>query len=163
MAITKEKKDEVLSRVEGALADAGSVVFVGANKLTVAEVSGLRKKLKGNGVSYYVAKKTLIRRALGAKGYEGTLPELPGEVAIAWGEDLIAPAREIHDFAKTHKEQMKILGGVFEGKYMDAVGMTGIATIPSRHTLYGMFVNVINSPIQKLVVGLDQIAQKKTV
>lgn len=161
MAITKEKKAEILKRVEGAFADAGSVVFVGANKLTVAEVSGLRTKLKSQGVSYYVAKKTLIRRVLDDRKFEGTVPELPGEIAIAWGQDLIAPAREIYDFAKTHKEQMSIVGGVFEGRFMDAAAMTGIATIPSRQTLYAMFVNVINSPIQGLAVALDQIAQKK--
>lgn len=161
MAITKEKKADILKRVDEAFGTNGSVVFVGAKKLTVAETSGLRRKLRGEGISYYVAKKTLIRRALDGKKFEGSAPELPGEVAIAWGEDLIAPAREVYDFAKTHKEQMTILGGVFEGKYMDAAEMTGIATIPSRHTLYAMFVNVINSPIQKLVVGLDQIAQKK--
>ncbi len=161
MAITKEKKAQVLGRVEDALSSASSVVFVGAKKLTVAEVSGLRKKLKGEGVSYYVAKKTLIRRALDGRKFEGTVPELPGEIAIAWGEDALAPAREVYDFAKTHKEQMSILGGVFEGRFVDAVAMTDIATIPSRHTLYAMFVNVINSPIQKLAVALDQIAQKK--
>lgn len=161
MAITKEKKAQVLGRVEGALADAGSVVFVGAKKLTVAEVSGFRKKLKGQGVSYYVAKKTLIRRALDDRKFEGTIPDLPGEVAVAWGEDLVASAREVYEFAKTHKEQMSILGGVFEGRYMNAAEMTGIATIPSRQILYGMFVNVINSPIQGLVIALDQLAKKK--
>ena len=40
--------------------------------------------------------------------------------------------------------------------------MTAIATIPSQKTLQGMFVNVINSPIQGFVMALDQIAKKKT-
>ena len=39
--------------------------------------------------------------------------------------------------------------------------MTVIASIPPVQTLYGMFVNVINSPIQGLVVALDQIGKKK--
>src|SRR3990167_7338986 len=34
-------------------------------------------------------------------------------------------------------------------------------TIPSLQTLRGMFVNVINSPIQGLAIALDAIAKKK--
>jgi hypothetical protein len=35
-----------------------------------------------------------------------------------------------------------------------------IATIPPLQTLRGMFVNIINSPIQRFAVALDQIAKK---
>jgi ribosomal protein L10 len=44
---------------------------------------------------------------------------------------------------------------------MNAAEMTEIATIPSKHTLYAQFVNVINSPIQGLAVSLSKIAEKK--
>ena len=45
---------------------------------------------------------------------------------------------------------------------MDKDQMTVIASIPPLPTLYGMFVNVVNSPIQGLVMALDQIGKKKT-
>ena len=38
--------------------------------------------------------------------------------------------------------------------------MTVIASIPSMQVLRGMFVNVINSPIQGLVIALNAIAVK---
>ena len=41
--------------------------------------------------------------------------------------------------------------------------MMAIALIPSQQTLYAQFVNVINSPIQGLVMALDAVAKKKTV
>ena len=40
--------------------------------------------------------------------------------------------------------------------------MTAIATIPPLPVLRGMFVNVINSPLQGLVIALDQIREKKS-
>jgi ribosomal protein L10 len=55
---------------------------------------------------------------------------------------------------------LKIIGGVFGGKFVDGKTMLGIATIPSREILLGQFVNIINSPIQGLVMALDQIAKK---
>lgn len=162
MAITKAKKVEIVDKVTDALKDAASVVFVHFKGLSVADTSAMRKTLREQGVGYYVAKKTLMRRALADQGYTGTLPELPGEVAIAWTKgDSTLPAREIFEHGKKHKDSLSILGGVFDGAYLDAAGMNAIATIPPVPVLRGMFVNVINSPIQGLVIALDKIREKK--
>ena len=53
------------------------------------------------------------------------------------------------------------MGGIFEGRFMDAAEMNEVATIPPVDVLRGMFANVINSPIQGLVVALNGIAEKK--
>ncbi len=161
MALTKDKKKEVFAKVESALDEANSVVFVYAKGLPVEETQSMRRKLREEGVSYYVAKKTLIKRALEAKGYEGDQPPFEGELALAWGEDMVTPAREVQEFVKSEKDKVLILGGIFEGRYMSAAEMSEIASIPSQQTLYAQFVNVINSPIQGLVMALDQVAQKK--
>ena len=168
MAITKAKKVEVVAKVSDAIADAASVVFVHFKGLSMEDTSAMRRALRGDGVSYFVAKKTLIRHALAKKGYEGTMPELPGEIAIAWsakevsgqeGDPTLA-ARDIYEHGKKHKNSLTIVGGVYEGAYQDAVAMNAIATIPPRPVLRGMFVNVLNSPIQGLVIALNQIAEK---
>ena len=162
MAITKAKKEDIVRKVADALKDAASVVFVGFKNMTVLDTTEMLKGLRGENVEYYVAKKTLIKKALSERGYEGEIPELPGEVAIAWTkEDATAPARGIYQFGKKH-EGLSILGGVFEGAYKDKEGMTAIATIPSVPVLRGMFVNVINSPIQGLVIALDKVREKKS-
>ena len=55
-----------------------------------------------------------------------------------------------------------VVGGVFDGKYMTAAEMQAIAEIPEPQVLRGMFVNVINSPIQGMVIALSKIAEKKS-
>lgn len=162
MPITLDKKKELVAGLEKSLSTAESVVFVKFDKLTVGNVNTLRRNLQKEGVGYVVAKKTLLKRALGTHGVTGDMPEMPGQIAIAYGADLLAPAREVFAFAKGHKENVTIVGGVFEGKYMNAEEMMSIATIPPLQTLRAMFVNLINSPIQRMAVVLDQIAQTKT-
>ena len=162
MAIKKEQKVEMLGRVTDLVKKAQSAVFVNFHGLSVSETTSLRSGLRSEGVSYLVAKKTLVKRALADAGVKGEQPALDGELAIAYGEDLTAPARGIYEFQKTHKKNISILGGVFEGEFMNQEQMTGIATIPPTPVLRGMFVNVINSPIQGLVIALNQIAEKKT-
>lgn len=161
MPITLDKKKELVVTLDKALKGANSVVFVKFDKLKVADVNNLRRTLQGESVGYQVAKKTLLKRALGTHGITGELPEIPGQVAIAYGADLLSPAREVLAFQKKHKDNIAIVGGVFEGRYMDAGEMMSIANIPPLQTLRGMFVNLINSPIQRFAVVLDQIAATK--
>jgi large subunit ribosomal protein L10 len=163
MAISKDKKREILARVNEALDEATAAAFVGFTKLSVTDASLMRRELKGAGVKYYVAKKTLVRRALASRGYAGQLPELPGEVALSWtkDEDTTAPSRVVYEYGKKLKGAVRLLGGVFEKAFVDAEHMLAIATIPPVPVLRGMFVNVINSPIQGLVIALDKIREQK--
>ncbi len=161
MAITKAKKGEIVDKLTGAFKKAGSLVFVNFKGLSVGNTTAMRSDLRKDGISYSVAKKTLTKRALEDQKYDGEMPELPGELALAWGEDLVAPARSVYSFQKKFPENLKILGGVFEGRYMTKSEIEGIATIPPTPVLRGMFVNIINSPIQRFAIGLNEIAKKK--
>lgn len=162
MPISRKKKEEVLSKLEQGLKDSKSVVFVNFHGLLVGEVTELRKKLRESGISYAVAKKTLAKRALKDKGYAGDLPDLSGELAVAWSEDLMAPAREVNAFEKKFKDKVKILGGVFEGAYKDREGMKAIATIPSREVLLSQIAFLLKSPIQRLAIAVGEVAKKKS-
>ncbi len=161
MAITREKKQKIQSKLEGIVKDSATVVFVGAKGLPVAETTAMRKSLREKGVGYFVAKKTLMGRAFAGGGFSGEMPALPGEVAVAYGADAIAPAQGIRTFEKQFAEQISILGGVFAGVYKTKEEMTEIASIPALPVLRGMFLNVINSPIQGLAIALNAIAEKK--
>lgn len=169
MARTKIEKKEIIKKVEDILKDTESLVFVNFHALKVGDATAIRRKLRAEGVSFFVAKKTLTRKALengtgkNGKKVEGMIPELPGELGLAYGKDMIAPAREVYEFQKKFKDSIAIVGGVFEGKFMTKEEMLAIALIPSEKTLHAMFVNVINSPVQGFVMALDQIAKKKTV
>ena len=161
MALTKAKKSQLLEDASSITKGAKTIVFVKFDKLTVSDVNTLRRNLQKEDIGYVVAKKTLLKRALGIQNLTGDLPEMPGQIAVAYSTDLLSPAREVFSFAKTHKDNISIVGGVFEGKYMNASEMMSIATIPPLQTLRGMFVNLINSPIQRFAVVLDQIALAK--
>lgn len=161
MPITLEKKKGLVADLEKAIKASNSVVFVQFDKLKVADVNTLRRLLQKEGVGYKVMKKTLLKRALLANGIEGDLPETPGQVAIAFGEDLLTPSREVYAFAKTHKENISIIGGVFEKKYMNASEMINIATIPPREVLLSQIAYLLKSPLQRLAIAVSQVAEKK--
>ncbi len=164
MAITKQKKADILSKLGAAMAETASGVFVSFKGLTVAEVNELRSALKQESVKYQVVKKTLLKRTLNDKNLSGDMPSLDGEVAVAYlaaGDDLTAPARSLQSFVKKFKEKLAFLGGFIDGKYLSLDETKVVASIPPVQTLRGMFANVINSPRARFAVALSEVAKIK--
>jgi large subunit ribosomal protein L10 len=161
MAINKKKKEEILANLKEIIKNSGSVVFINFHGVDVVQSTALRRELKQSEVNYFVAKKSLVKRAFAETKVSGEMPPLDGELGLAYGKDSLAPAGKIYSWVKKLNGRLKILGGVFEGKFMDQENMNNIAQIPSQETLYAQFVSLINSPIRGLVVLLDQVAKNK--
>lgn len=160
MAITREKKEAIVEKVRGITKDAKTIVFAKFKGLTVAEQNEMRKGLRAQGIGYTVAKKSLLRRAFSEHGYTGEMPVLEGEIALAYAEDELAPAREIAAYVKKFPEHLAFAGGVFGGSYVDQAGIKSIAAIPGMQTLRAQFVQLINSPFQRFAVVLNAKAEK---
>lgn len=163
MPQNKENKKDIVKKLKEIFKDSKSLVFVNFHGLKVSQSLELRRNLRKMGLNYLVAKKTLIGKALEGAPFKGEAPSLNGEVAISYGKDLIAPAREVYEFQKKNKENISILGGIFDGEYKNQEEMISIASIPTVQVLYGQFVNLINSPIQGFAMVLSEIAKQKEV
>lgn len=150
----------MITELEGAIKGSESLVFVNFHGLKVNDETVLRRDLRKEGVNYKVSRKTLLARALAGKA-EGEIPELAGEVAIAYSEDQTAAPREIYNFQKTHKGILSILGGIFNGKFVDGAYMTEIATIPSKEVLLSKLAFLFKSPMQRLALAMSEVAKKK--
>ncbi len=161
MAVSKSKKKEVLESLSPVLKNSESVVFINFHGLSSNDANSFRKALKNKEVRLTVAKKTLVKKALEEAKIPGTMPELNGELALAYGADAILPASEVYSFQRKLDNKISILGGIFGGKFAGKDEMVTIAQIPPLPVLYGQFVNLINSPIQGFVMALSEIAKKK--
>ncbi len=161
MAKTKDQKKELVKNLAKVVKDAKSVVFVNFDKLIVSDETKLRRALRDSGNSYQVVKKTLLKKAFEGSGVTGDMADMPGMIAIATSDDMIAPAREVYNFQKDHKDNIKIVGGVFDGRFVGMEEMMSIATIPTREVLNGMFANIINSPLQRFAIVLGEVAKAK--
>ncbi len=160
MALNKEKKKEILKELEEDIAGSKAAVFLSFRGLSVADETVLRREMREQGVSYKVARKTLLRRALEGKA-KGELPSLEGEVAAVFSKDSVAGAREVYAFQKTHPGILSILGGIFEGSFVGSEKMTEIASIPSREVLLAKLAFLLRSPLQRLAVAVGEVAKKK--
>ncbi len=161
MPISKEKKSEIYKKIADIISKNNGLVFVNFHGVNVHDAAFARRQMREAEVGFYVAKKTLIKKSLEEKSFQGKIPNLEGEIAIAYSKDPIASAREIYSCHKKTENLFNIVGGIFEGKFMNRDEMMNIAQIPPLQVLYGQFVNLIQSPIQRIVIALDAIAKSK--
>jgi large subunit ribosomal protein L10 len=165
VALTKEQKQKQIKDIKERVANQKSMIFVDFEKVPSKDMFDLRKSLKEAGCNLKIAKKTLIRIAFGQSNisfWSKIKSAVPGQLALVLGiEDEIAPARISNQFAKKH-ENFKILGGIFENKFIDREKVLSLATIPPRNELLSRLVGSIFSPMSGFVRVLDKIRETKS-
>jgi len=163
MALTREQKTKQIDSIKAKLSNQKSMVFVDFSKVPSKDMFGLRKALKEGGCNFKIAKKTLVRIAFGQSNisfWNKIKAVVPGQLALVFGvEDEIAPARIANTFAKTH-ENFKILGGIFESRFIAKERVLELASIPPRNELLGRLVGSIASPMSAFVRVLSKISEK---
>ncbi len=155
-----EIKKPIVDEIKAALDGAATAVLVDYRGLTVEQDTSLRKQLREAGVVYKVYKNTYISFAIAGTEFECLKSHLEGPTAIAiCKDDATAAARVLCNFAKT-AEALEVKGGVVEGSYYDAKGITAIADVPSREVLLGRLLGSMQSPVANFARVLKQIAEK---
>jgi len=123
-----------------------SFVLVAQNKgLTVADVSDLRRRFRGAGVTYKVAKNRLATLALDGTRFHGVAPLLKGPTALAWSRDPVAVAKTAVEFAKGN-DKFVILGGALGTQNLTPEGVKALSELPSLDTLRASLVGMIQTP-----------------
>ncbi|MGH7441482.1 MAG: 50S ribosomal protein L10 [bacterium] len=170
---TKEKA-QTIAEFGGVLKGAVAVYVSRNQGLSVADVTELRKQLRAIGAVHRVVKNTLASRAAAEAGLGGLSGYLSGPTVITISKtDIVAPAKVLTAFAKTH-EKLEVLGGMVEGKATGAADVQAIAELPSKEQLVSKLlgslqnpatrmVRAINGPATNLVRVLAAINEKKQV
>jgi len=122
--------------------------------LTVKQITELRRSL-GKETKYSVSKNTLAKRAATDAGIEGLDTLFTGPTALAFiSGDPVEAAKGLRAFAKANPD-LKIKGGVFEGKAITADDVNKIADLESREVLLAKLAGAMKGNLTK-AAGLFQ-------
>ncbi|TSC94800.1 MAG: large subunit ribosomal protein L10 [Parcubacteria group bacterium Licking1014_1] len=154
MALIKEQKQKQINDLKDKISKQKSVIFVDFSKVASKDMFSLRRSLKEAGCALKIAKKTLVRIAFGQSNisfWNKIIKNIPGQLALVFGiEDEVSPARISNKFAK-EQENFKILGGLFENKFIEKDRVLVLANLPSKQELLGQIVGSIASPMSCFV------------
>lgn len=149
--LTRKQKEKIVEDLTDKIKRQKSLILVDAKGVKVGDIQKLKRELKKVEAEYRVAKKTLIDLALKKEKKEMDISDFSGSLAIGLGyKDPISLIKIFAKFAKG-KEGFKILGGLVEDKFVDAIQIKELSRIPSREELLAKLVWSIKSPISGFV------------
>ena len=157
MALSKDKKTEVISEVNQLLGDSKLTVVAAYQGTTVKALQQLRRDAKNSATSVKVIKNRLVVKAIEQNEAlkDADTSALKGQLLYAFNsEDEVAPAKAIADFAKTNPT-LQFVGAIgADGKFMNAEEVTALATLPSKTQLIAGIINTLNGPVNGVMSGL---------
>lgn len=168
-----EEKSKIVDQLVEKIENASSLVLIDYKGLTVTQDTKLRNHFRQSGVEYKVLKNRLLKRAFNQLGYADFDKDLEGPTAVAFGsEDMAAPARIVKDSIKEFKK-ISVKSGLVDGVYLQADGVTTLASLPTKEELIAKmlgsmmspvtrFASVLNNTIAALPRVLNAIAEQKS-
>jgi len=156
LALSKERKKEVLEEYKTWLKDSQAVILAEYTGLSMPEMDKLRGEIREVGGAFHV-----IKNSLGKLAFEDAKMETPedffiGSTALGFTEnDPASLAKAIKDFGKVN-EAIKIKGGFMGSQLMDSAEIHALAALPPLPVVRGQLLGVISAPASKLVRTLNE-------
>lgn len=158
MALTKDKKSEVVNEVAELLGSSKMTVVAAYQGTPVKAMQALRRSGAENGTKLKVVKNRLVIQAV--KSQENLkdvdTSSLTGMLLYAFNsEDEVAPAKVLAEFAKK-QPTLSFVGAISpEGTFLSKEEITALATLPSKNELIGSVIATLLSPVNDVTNALS--------
>jgi large subunit ribosomal protein L10 len=159
LALSKQKKNEVLDQYKEWIKNSQSVILVEYTGATMKDMENIRAKIREAEGEFHVVKNTLARLAFEASGFpipEGFL-ENSSAASFAFS-DPAGTAKALADAAKD-LDAIKIKGGFMGMEMLDAAQVKALADLPPLPVVRGQLLGVLQAPAGKLVRTIAEPAR----
>lgn len=157
MALTKEKKQAVISEVSDLLSNSKMTVMATYRGTSVKAMQVLRRSAADNGTRVKVVKNRLVLQALkqteSLKNIDTGV--FTGMLLYAFNPaDEVAPAQAIAKFAKIQPNITFVGAITAEGTLLSADEVKELADLPSKDQLIANVINTLQTPLNDVINGL---------
>ncbi len=154
MALSKDKKAEVVSEVAELLKDSKLTVVAKYPGTSVKSMQELRRSSRENGTKVLVVKNRLFKKAMEGDSRLRSVDAswLTGQLLYAFNsDDEVAPAQDLANFAK-QEPQLEFVGGInADGQLLSADDIKMLASLPGKEQLRAQLVGTIAAPLSGFV------------
>ena len=150
--MNRTEKQQMIDELHKELEASPHAVLVDFRGLSVPAATEFRKRMRASGSRYRVVKNSLALRASKGTALEQLQSKLEGTTGIAYtGDDPVAMAKALVDFAKDHPA-LSVKGGVVAGsQVLDAEGVKALSTMPGLPELRARLLGLLQAPATQLV------------
>ncbi len=154
MALSKEKKQEIIDQVAGFLEDTKITVLAHYDGVSVQAIQDLRRQVRDSGTRVRVIKNNLFVKALDkdSKYKDIERSVIQGQLFFAFNpSDEVAPAQALAAFAKSG-QKIEFVGAIADdGSFVGADDVKAMASLPTKEQLRGQLVGIIGAPLSGFV------------
>ena len=159
MAISKERKEEVLATYTDWMKRSQAVILVEYTGVRMKDLDAIRSKIRESGGEFHVVKNTLARRAFADSGMELPADYLVKSTAVSFAfTDPASTAKALTEAAKG-KEAIKVKGGFMSGQILDVSQVKALADMPPLPVVRAQLLGVLQAPAGKLVRTIAEPAR----
>lgn len=158
--LNRSDKAEIIKDLNQKFKHTSTLFVLDYKGLTVKDLETLRKDLRKVDGDLRIVKNTLIKKASENTDIDQINDLFVGPTAIAFCNQDFPPVAKI--FVKTSKdfEQLKIRGGIVDGKIVDGSEIEQISKLPTRDELVTQFIGLLSSPMINVLGLLTQMQTK---
>jgi large subunit ribosomal protein L10 len=129
--------------------------------LDVARLTELRRRIRGAGARYVVAKNTLAQRAFAANDVSVLDEHLVGPTGLVLaGDDPLPAAKVLTEFAKEF-EKPAVRAGLVDGAAVPPAYVKRLGEIPPREVLLAQFAGTMNNILYSMVAALEALRDQR--
>jgi large subunit ribosomal protein L10 len=159
LAISKERKEEVLSTYSEWIKKSEAVILVEYTGVKMKDLNAIRAKIREAGGEFHIVKNTLARRVFADQGMELPKDYLVKSTAISFAfKDPAATAKALTDATKG-SEYIKVKGGFMGGRSLNANQVKSLSEMPPLPVMRATLLGVLQAPASKLVRTLAEPAR----
>jgi large subunit ribosomal protein L10 len=150
-------KKETVKTIVDKINASETVILFTYQGLTVADISGLRRKLREDETEVKIYKNSLVKRAFDELNVD--MDEfLTGPNAILFSKKLLEGIKVLSDFAKSNKN-LDIRAGIIKGDVVTVDTIKDYANIPSMEGLLTMLAGGMMDHVKNLSISLKLYAE----
>ena len=151
MAISKQQKEELVEQYKKWVAESDALILAHYHKLSVKDISDLRKEIRDSGGEFHVIKNRLAKRAFEESGREWEEGVFTGPTALGVSyENPSGLAKALKNFAKEHGT-IEIKSGYLDERLVSTAEINELADLPSMAEMRAKLLSTISAPASKLV------------
>ncbi|MEI7674459.1 MAG: 50S ribosomal protein L10 [bacterium] len=154
MALTRQKKEDIVSTVSDLLAESKLTVVAKYTGTTVKNIQALRDQAEENDTNIKVIKNRLIIKALASNDKFKNIDtsEIKGQLLYAFNpRDEVAPAKDLATFAKLNPT-IEFVGAISsDGLFISAEDVKALSQLPTKDQLRAQLVGTISAPLNGFV------------
>jgi len=159
LAVSKERKDEVLAMYSDWLEKSQAVILVEYTGVTMKALDNIRAKIRESGGEFHVVKNTLVRRAFADRGMDFPQDYLVKSTAVSFAfSDPASTAKALSEATKGN-EFVKVKGGFMDGQVLSPAQVKSLADLPPLPVVRAQLLGVLQAPAAKLVRTIAEPAR----